>query len=84
MNIIQQIVNKKLNNITVGELLKFSKDYQIPITVDQAQQVVSLIKGQNINIYNDAERLELIKKIAQVTSPVTAQQVNILLQNLLK
>jgi hypothetical protein len=84
MNIIQQIINKKLNNITVEELLKFSKEYQIPITVDQAQQVVFLIKGQNINIYNTAERLELIKKIAKVTSPATAQQVNILLQNLLK
>jgi TRAP-type C4-dicarboxylate transport system substrate-binding protein len=84
MNIIQQIVNKKLNAITTNELLKYSTDYQIPITVEQAQQVVTLIKGQNINIYNPEERLELIKKIAKVTSPSTAQQVNTLLQKLLK
>ncbi|WP_028399226.1 DUF2624 domain-containing protein [Ectobacillus panaciterrae] len=83
MNIIQQIVNKKLNGITAAELMKLSKDYQITITVEQAQQVTALIKGQNINIYNSAERLELIKKIAKVTSPSTAQQVNMLLQKLL-
>lgn len=84
MNIIQHIVNKKLNNITVEELLKYSKDYNIPISVAQAQQVVVLIKGQNINIYNSAERLKLINKIAAVTSPATAQQVNALLEQLVK
>ena len=83
MNFIQQIVNKKLNNITTNELLKLSKEYQIPITEDQAQKIVSLIKGKNINIYSHIERIELIKQIAKVTSPSTAQQVNTLLQNLL-
>jgi hypothetical protein len=83
MNIIQHLVNKKLNNMTGPDLLKLSKEYNISITVEQAQQVSVLIKGQNINIYNDAERLALIQKIAKVTSPVTAQQVNNLLQKLL-
>ena len=83
MNFIQQIVNKKLNNITANELLKLSKEYQIPITEEQTQKIVSLIKGKNINIYSHIERIELIKQIAKVTSPSTAQQVNTLLQNLL-
>lgn len=83
MNFIQQIINKKLNNITSNELLKLSKEYQIPITEEQAQKIVSLIKGKNINIYSHTERIELIKQIAKVTSPATAQQVNTLLQNLL-
>ncbi|MFD3447709.1 DUF2624 domain-containing protein [Microbacteriaceae bacterium 4G12] len=84
MNIIQHFVNKKLNSMTVDELLKYSKDYQIPITAGQAKQVVSLINGKNINIYNSVERIELIKRIAKVTSPSVAQQVNTLLQKLLK
>ncbi len=83
MNFIQQIVNKKLNNITTNELLKLSKEYQIPITEEQSQKIVSLIKGKNINIYSHIERIGLIKQIAKVTSPSTAQQVNTLLQNLL-
>ncbi|UOY94030.1 DUF2624 domain-containing protein [Ectobacillus sp. JY-23] len=83
MNIIQHLVNKKLNNMTGPDLLKLSKEYNISITVEQAQQVSVLIKGQNINIYNDAERLALVQKIAKVTSPATAQQVNTLLQKLL-
>ncbi|WP_242145319.1 MULTISPECIES: DUF2624 domain-containing protein [unclassified Bacillus cereus group] len=84
MNLIKQIVNKKINSMSPKELLKYSKEYKIPITTEQADQIVLLMKGKNINIYDTDERLELLKKIAKVTSPSTAQQVNTLFQKLLK
>ena len=84
MNLIKQLVNKKLNHISTKELLKYSKDYDVPITTAQADQIVGLMKGKNINIYDNDERLALLKQIAQVTSPATAQQVNTLFQQLLK
>ena len=64
--------------------MKYSKEYEVPITAAQADQIVVLIKGKNINIYDNNERLELLKQIAKVTSPTTAQQVNTLFQQLLK
>ena len=84
MNLIKQLVNNKLNHISTKELLKYSKDYDVPITTAQADQIVGLMKGKNINIYDNDERLALLKQIAQVTSPATAQQVNTLFQQLLK
>ncbi len=84
MNLIKQLVNKKLNHISTKELLKYSKEYDVPITTAQADQIVGLMKGKNINIYDNDERLALLKQIAQVTSPATAQQVNTLFQQLLK
>ncbi|MCM0003285.1 MULTISPECIES: DUF2624 domain-containing protein [Bacillus cereus group] len=84
MNLIKQLVNKKLNHISTKELLKYSKEYDVPITTAQADQIVRLMKGKNINIYDNDERLALLKQIAQVTSPATAQQVNTLFQQLLK
>lgn len=84
MNLIQQIVNKKLNHISTKELLKYSKEYEVAITTEQAEKIVTLLQGKNINIYDTKERLELLKKIAKVTSPATAQQINILFQQLLK
>ncbi|BCC25681.1 tRNA methyltransferase [Bacillus cereus] len=64
--------------------MKYSKEYEVPITTAQADQIVVLMKGKNINIYDNDERLELLKQIAKVTSPATAQQVNTLFQQLLK
>jgi len=84
MNLIKQLVNKKLNHISTKELLKYSKEYDVPITTAQADQIVGLMKGKNINIYDNDERLALLKQIAQVTSTATAQQVNTLFQQLLK
>lgn len=84
MNLIKQLVNKKLNHISTKDLLKYSKEYEVPITTAQADQIVVLMKGKNINIYDNDERLALLKQIAQVTSPATAQQVNTLFQQLLK
>ncbi len=84
MNLIKQLVNKKLNHISTKELLKYSKEYDVPITTAQADHIVGLMKGKNINIYDNDERLALLKQIAQVTSPATAQQVNTLFQQLLK
>ena len=64
--------------------MKYSKEYDVPITTAQADHIVGLMKGKNINIYDNDERLALLKQIAQVTSPATAQQVNTLFQQLLK
>ena len=84
MNLIKQLVNKKLNHISTKELLKYSKEYDVPITTAQADQIVGLMKGKNINIYDNDERLARLKQLAQVTSPATAQQVNTLFQQLLQ
>ena len=70
--------------MTTKELLKYSKEYAVSITTEQAEQIVPLLKGQNVNIYDTGERLELLKKIAKVTSTATAQQINTLFQQLLK
>lgn len=83
MKIVQQIVNKKVNNITPKELLKYSKQYNIPITDQQAHTLVSVIRQQAVNIYNLEERRNLIKQIAQVTDRETARRVNELFQQLM-
>jgi Mn-dependent DtxR family transcriptional regulator len=83
MKIVQQIVNKKVNNITPKELLKYSKQYNIPLTDQQAQTLVSVIRQQPVNIYNFEERRNLIKQIAQVTDRETARRVNELFQQLM-
>ena len=84
MNLIQQFINKKINNMTSKELLKYSKEYEVPITSEQADTIVTLIQGKHINIYDVQERLQLLKQIAKVTSPATAQQINTLFQKLIK
>ncbi|WP_456278263.1 DUF2624 domain-containing protein [Bacillus sp. AK128] len=81
MRLIEQIVNQKLNRITKEELLKLAKKHQISITSQQAEQVVVLIRGKNINIFNSSERTRLLKEIAKITSPDVAKKINRIFQD---
>ncbi len=83
MNLIQQLINKKVNNITVPELLKYCHQYDISITNQQAAQVVSVIRQKAVNIYHLPERMELLHKISLISNPETAKKVDGLLQKLL-
>ncbi|WP_307342928.1 DUF2624 domain-containing protein [Metabacillus malikii] len=76
MILFQKIVNQKLNNISVDELLQYANQFNVTITREQAKKVVTLLNGQNINIFNPNERKHLLSQIAQVTTPNVAKQVN--------
>ena len=80
MILFQKIINQKLNNISVEELMQYAKQFNVTIDRAQAIQVVKTMQGQNINIFNMNERKQLLAKIARITSPETAQQVNQIFQ----
>lgn len=86
MNLYQQMINKKMKSMTVDELLKYSKQYRISITKDEARKIVKMIRDlkTNVNIFDVKERKELLKKVAKITSPKVAKQLNTLFINFTK
>ncbi|MBU7593606.1 MULTISPECIES: DUF2624 domain-containing protein [Metabacillus] len=80
MILFQKIINQKLNNISVEELMQYAKQFNITIEHPQATKVVKAMHGKNINIFNVNERKKLLTQIANITSPQTAQQVNQIFQ----
>ncbi|WP_240948504.1 DUF2624 domain-containing protein [Bacillus sp. RO1] len=76
MNIYQQIVNKKLHNITAEELMKYSGEYNISLTSDQAKKVSALLNSKKVNVFNTSERIQLMKEVAKITGHETAKKVN--------
>lgn len=83
MSLFKNIINKKMNSITVEELLSYSQQYQIAINRNQAKEVVKLIRGKNINLFDDNERHRLLKQVARITSPEVARQLNTLFNQLM-
>ncbi|MCC3356702.1 DUF2624 domain-containing protein [Bacillus sp. REN16] len=77
MNIYQQIVNQKLKTLTPDDLIKYGKQYDIDVTKAQATNVLKLIrKKKHINIFNPDEKNQLLREIAQITSPDVARKLN--------
>ncbi|QFT89873.1 hypothetical protein FIU87_14510 [Bacillus sp. THAF10] len=84
MNIYQQIVNKKLHGITPKELLKYSDEYNINLTSDQAKKVAALLNSKKVNVFNTSERIQLMKEVAKITGHETAKKVNQLFLEFIK
>ncbi|MEH7388091.1 DUF2624 domain-containing protein [Bacillus sp. JJ1521] len=77
MNIYQQIINQKLKTLTPDDLIKYGKPYDIQVTKAQATNVLKLIrKKKNMNIFNSDEKNQLLREIAQITSPEVARKLN--------
>ncbi|MGP7819069.1 DUF2624 domain-containing protein [Niallia sp. 01092] len=76
MKIFENIINHKISNITSTELLKYSKQFKVAISDDEAVKLAKYLNGKKINIFNPAERADLIREISKITSPTTAKEVN--------
>ncbi|MCY7792179.1 DUF2624 domain-containing protein [Bacillus haynesii] len=76
MILFQKIVLQRLNQVTADEVLKYAKQYGIHVTKTQALEVEKLVKGKNINIFNEEERNKLLKQVEAVASKEAVQLLN--------
>lgn len=76
MKIFENIVNHKVNNITGEELLKYAEPFKLEITKSQANKIAQYLRSTKVNIFDDKERVILIKEIAKIAGPETAKEVN--------
>lgn len=78
------VVNSMLNSMTVEKLLSYANEYQIPLNQEQASKIIGEMAGKKLDIFNKQQRLEMIKRVSQITSPTVAKQVNELFNELVK
>ncbi|WP_096434630.1 DUF2624 family protein [Alteribacter populi] len=64
--IIQQMVNQKINQLDTKELIRLSKQYQIPLTVKQANQIMTILKKRPIDVGNQKQIIQLQKDLKKV------------------
>ncbi|SEM29210.1 Protein of unknown function [Mesobacillus persicus] len=76
MKIFENIVNHKVNNITGEELLKYAEPFKLEITKSQANKIAQYLRSTKVNIFDDKERVVLVKEIAKIAGPETAKEVN--------
>lgn len=76
MKFLENIINMKINGITGKELVKYGKQFNINVTLDQANTIAQFLRGKNIDIFNDDDRTKVIKEISSVCGPQTAKKVN--------
>ncbi|RBW70527.1 DUF2624 family protein [Bacillus taeanensis] len=81
--IVQQMVNYKLNHLTIDELLELSKKYNVTITRVQAQKVIQILQREKVDIANLKQRQRILTTIGKETNPRLMKQIDMLLTQLL-
>jgi hypothetical protein len=76
LGIFENIINHKVNTITTDELLKYADQFSISVCRAEAKKIAEYLRGRQVNIFDQKQRIILIKEIAKVTGPETAKEVN--------
>lgn len=76
MKFLENMINMKINTITGKELLKYGRQFNIQVSLEQAEQIAQYLHGKNIDIFNNDDRTKVVKEIAKVVGPETAKKVN--------
>ncbi|QDP40625.1 DUF2624 family protein [Radiobacillus deserti] len=71
---MKKMALKKLKTLKPDELIQYSKEYNIPISGQQANDIVSYIKKTKLDPFKEADRMKMFKKLAQITDLPTAQK----------
>jgi hypothetical protein len=82
MKLFETIINMKLNRITTSELLSFSGQQGVTLSNSEAEQIVHLLKGKSINIFDEAERKIVLEQIDDIVGAKRAKQIEQLFYNL--
>ncbi|SFD68214.1 Protein of unknown function [Bacillus sp. OV194] len=77
------MVNSKLNQLTAQELVQLAGQYQFPVSMQEANKVIGILRRYNINITNAAQRAEIIEAIAAEVSREKANYIQYLINNYL-
>lgn len=69
---IKELINKKLNELTLQELLYYSSEYGFSITQGEAKQILMYIKKNRIDPFDQKNREKLFQDLALITDHDTA------------
>ncbi|QXE00445.1 Protein of unknown function [Terribacillus aidingensis] len=74
--IVHKLVLNKLRNLTVEEIMEQSQAYQVQLTQLQASQIVQFLRQNKLDPFKEADRMQMLKALAQITDAETAQKTH--------
>ncbi|MRH43104.1 DUF2624 family protein [Aquibacillus halophilus] len=83
-NFANQLLLKKLRNVSAKELITHGNEYGISLTNKQAEDIASYLSKTSLNPINEKDRMKMFKKLAQITDIKTAQKAQKLFGKLIK
>lgn len=78
--IMQQLINHKINSLTTSELLSLASENQIPVTTEQAQKVIAILKSETIDVGNQNQIHRILGRLQTEVDDHVSSVIQQLLQ----
>ncbi len=75
-----QMINQKINSLSARELLELASQHQIPLTMQQAQKVIAVLRSETINIADKRQVERMIYRLKTEVDPHVSRVIEQLLQ----
>lgn len=77
----KHLINQKINQLTVNELINYASRYGIYLSANQAIKIIRILKQQRINIGNKQQIMQIIRKIeSDISEDVRNKVINLIKQ----
>lgn len=76
---IIQMVNFKINQLTAEELVQLSEQHQVPVTMQQAEKVIAVLKTETIDVSNQQQIERMLAKLKKLNDPYLSSVLHSLL-----
>lgn len=83
-NLIKEIINSKIKQITKEQILHYSKDYGFSITNEEAAKIAAYLKTNQIDPFHVEDRMKMYKELASITNIQTANKAQKLFNQMIK
>ncbi|KAB8128613.1 DUF2624 family protein [Gracilibacillus oryzae] len=80
----KMILLRKLQSLDPVTLYNYAKQYEIPLTKEQAEKISQHLKNNSYDPTRASDRTQMLKKLAQITDLKTAQKCQQIFQKLIK
>ena len=84
MSIFKNIINNKINKISGAELLSYAKQFDVGISMEEAEKIARILRGKKYDIFDDGTRAKVLKQIEQITGPEKTREINKIFSELTK
>lgn len=79
----KHLINQKINQLTVEDILYYASRYQIQLSRNQANKINQILKSERFDIADHSQVMRLLKKIESEISKDSRDKVIYLIEQLL-
>lgn len=71
---IKELVKRKLNQISVGDLLQYGEQYGFSLTDTEAEKIVTYLRTNHVDPFSKKDRSQMFQALTEITDINTANK----------